>query len=307
MPLDATRQAEIESLLRRERPDLVLQCASLTNPWTILAGEAPGIARLRAAGVALQLPSMLPVALTAARAAREVGRGVFVNLSWPDAVNVILGRLGLAPEVGLGNATMMASRVRAALRRHALEGADRGAAPPLVRVIGGANALWNVLTAKPPEDPAKGCRVYLGDDGRRRDEWAYKGPPLASGSEINELTCASSVAILPALLPGGPAIRASCPGVRGLYGGYPVRVAGGAVSFDLPPGVTMDEAVGFNESCAERDGIERIERDGTVVYTEAARAMVRDIDPVLAEPLAPNRAAERFPRLMAAIERCRAG
>ena len=107
--------------------------------------------------------------------------------------------------------------------------------------------------------------------------------------------------MIEALLPGGSAVHASCPGVDGHYGGYPVCVAGGDVAFDLPPGLTLEDAVAFNASLARDDGIERVEADGTVIYTDAARAILADIDPVLAEPLDPARAGERFPRLIAAL------
>ena len=46
------------------------------------------------------------------------------------------------------------------------------------------------------------------------------------------------------------------------------------------------------------NGIERIEDDGTVIYTEHARRIMADINPILTEPLVPSRAKERFPRLL---------
>ena len=295
LPLDATKAGDVAALLRRERPDLVLQCASLFSPWEILAGDAPRVRRVRAAGVGIQLPAQLPIAIAVMRAVREVGfGGPVINLSWPDGTNPILAKMGLAPTLGLGNATMIWARVRAALRQS-------GDAEPLVRVLGDASTLWAVLRAAPPADPDAGCRVYLGEEGRRGEEWAYRGHPLASGVHLNELTCWSSVPVIEALLPGGSAVHASCPGVDGHYGGYPVCVAGGDVAFDLPPGLTLEDAVAFNASLACDDGIERVEADGTVIYTDAARAILADIDPVLAEPLDPARAGERFPRLIAAL------
>jgi hypothetical protein len=56
-----------------------------------------------------------------------------------------------------------------------------------------------------------------------------------------------------------------------------------------------------------KDGIERLESDGTVVYTHEARAIMAAIDPELAEPLVPQRAIERLPRLIAALTRHRSG
>lgn len=305
--LDAMRQADVESLLRRERPDLVLQCGSLFSPWEILAGDDPHIRAIRSAGVAIQLPAQLPILYSVMSAVRALDLPApVVNLSWPDGTNPIMARMGLAPTLGLGNVTMIVQRVRAALARDAIDHGRNPEEVPLVRALGDASTLWAVLSATPPADPAHGCRIYLGEDGQRGDTWAYRGLPLESGAHLNELTCASSIDVIEALLPGDRAIRASCPGVGGLPGGYPVRIDGGRVAFDLPPGLSLEDAIAFNISLAREDGIARIESDGTVIYTDQARAIMAAIDPELAEPLAPARAAERFPRLIAALTARRA-
>lgn len=295
--LDATSLEDTVALFRAERPDIVLQCGSLFSPWEILAGDDPFVVRLRSAGVGIQLPAQIPILLTVMRAVREAGLDCpVVNLSWPDGTNPIMAKLGLAPTLGLGNATMIWARVRAALGR------EGGGPIPPVRILGDASTLWACLTAERPEDPERGCRVYLGEDGRRDDSWAYRGHPLDSGAHLNALTCWSSLAVLLALLPGGAETCCSCPGVDGLYGGYPVRVAEGKVGFDLPPGVSLEEAVAFNHSLARDDGIAEVREDGTVIYTEAAQQVMADIDPVLAQPLAPDAALGRFGHLVAALK-----
>ena len=302
LPLDATRQGDVEALLRRERPDLVMQCASLLSPWEILAGDAPRIRAMRSAGVGIQLAAQLPILVSVMAAARAVNlAGPVINLSWPDGTHPIMARLGLAPALGLGNATMIWARVRAALRRHAFETGAAPSEPPLIRILGDSSTLWTVLSCARPERAEHGCRVYLGEGGQRGEEWAYRGAPLESGAHLNALTCASSMPVVAALLPGGPAVRASCPGVMGLPGGYPIRVEGGKIAFDLPPNLALEDAVAFNQSLARDDGIARIEADGTVIYTERACAIMASIDPVLAEPLDPLRALDRFPRLVAAL------
>ena len=295
--LDATRPNEVASLLHATRPNLVVQCGSLFSPWEILAGDDPFVARVRSAGVGIQLPAQIPILLTVMRAVRDTGLACpVVNLSWPDGTNTIMAKLGLAPTLGLGNATMIWARVRAALSR------ERGEPAPLVRVLGDASTLWACLTAVPPADPERGCRIYLGEEGRRDDSWAYRGHPLESAASLNALTCWSSLAVLLALLPGGAEARCSCPGVGGLYGGYPVWAGNSRVEFDLPPGVTLDEALAFNRSLARDDGIAEVLENGTVVYTDEARRIMADIDPVLAQPLAPDDAIVRFPRLVAALK-----
>src|ERR1044071_416094 len=59
VPLDAADQPAVERLLRQERPDLVVQCASLFSPWLIPGRSDPAAAALQRAGFALQLPAQL--------------------------------------------------------------------------------------------------------------------------------------------------------------------------------------------------------------------------------------------------------
>jgi hypothetical protein len=63
----------------------------------------------------------------------------------------------------------------------------------------------------------------------------------------------------------------------GLPGGYPAQVEGGRIALDLPEGLAADEAIAMNNGAARWDGIDRIESDGTVVYTSAAREAMAEI------------------------------
>ena len=298
-PLDGTRQQDVEALLRRERPGLVVICASLLNPWEILAATDPRVVRIRDAGVSIQLPSLLPILLTVMRALREVDYpGPVASLPWPDGTHAVLAKLDLTPTIGLGNAGMILMRVRAALRAAALEEGRAIEALPLVRVLGDASTLWHCLAGQPPADPEDGCRVYLGEEGTRADALAYRGHPWPTGFDLNEITTAASLPVLRALLPGEEPLRFTCPGLHGNPGGYPVRIEGQSVDYDLPAGLTLNEAVAFNTRHFHDEGIERVEADGTVTYTDVARAIMADIAPDLTEPLAPDQAIRRFPRLL---------
>jgi len=220
-PVDATKQEQLEDLLAATQPDVVVQCASLLSPWA-LGGRDDAVAEaIRSAGLAVALPMQLPIIHATMRAARAVGfTGPVANLSFPDVTNVVLGRLGLAPAVGLGNASMVALPVRAALR------AERGAdAPlPLVRVIGHHAELFGVMAAEEPADPARRFRVFLGEEGERNDALAYRGYPLPRGSILNEVTAPAAQQVITALLPGQPSARLSVPAPLGLPGGFPVPV-----------------------------------------------------------------------------------
>ena len=57
-------------------------------------------------------------------------------------------------------------------------------------------------------------------------------------------------------------------GPVGLPGGYPVRVSAGRIELDLPDQIDLAAAVDLNNRAARWDGIERVDEDGTVVYTD---------------------------------------
>jgi hypothetical protein len=301
-PLDATRQRDVETLITAEQPDLIVMCASLLNPWEVLAATTAQGRRIRQAGTAVKLCSALPILLSVMRAVRNVDyRGPVASLPWPDGTHPILAKLNLCPTIGLGNASMILMRVRAALRHRARREGQRNSELPLVRVLGDAGTLWPCLAATPPSDPNDGCRIYLGEDGTRADALAYEGHPWPAGFHLNELTAASALPVLKALLPGTERLRFTCPGIDGNPGGYPVRIEGTEVTYDFPPGVELADAVAINTRHVRAEGVERIEHDGTVIYTEAARAIMADIAPELTEPLAPDQAMARFPVLLKAL------
>src|SRR6476660_2306268 len=116
-PLDAGDEGATEQLLRRERPDFVVQCATLLSPWALSGRSDPAAAALLRAGFALQLPAQIVLLRTLLRAAATAGLSApVVNASSPDLTHPILATEGLSPLVGIGNAGMILARVRAALR-----------------------------------------------------------------------------------------------------------------------------------------------------------------------------------------------
>lgn len=166
-----------------------------------------------------------------------------------------------------------------------------------VRVLAHHAHVTPVVLSQPPEDPNARPRVFLGEDGERADDLAYAEPPMRSERGLNALPAASALPLLRALL-GGPPVRTSAPAPFGLPGGFPVRVTEGRVDLDLPPGVDPEEAVAFQWRSARLDGVDSLEPDGTVHFTEEACQALAPFDPELAEPLAPGDAEERFRRLV---------
>jgi hypothetical protein len=279
--LDALRVEDVASLLATSRPDLVVQCASRRSPWELVGRDDPAARAVAAAGIALRLPYQLAVPHAVMRAAREAGfSGPIANLSLPDVTGPILAALDLAPTIGLGNASVIQLRARAAWRATHPDTANA----PLIRVIGHHAQVFDVMQADPPAEPDRRCRIYLDEPGRRDDDLAYQAPGLAPGPRYNHVTAAAALPVLTALLPDAPPVRCSAPAPHGLPGGYPVRIEDQAVSLDLPEGVTAEDAIAFNQRMSTGDGIDRIDGDGTVHFTAACQEAVAHIAADIAEP-----------------------
>ena len=291
--LDGTREGDVEAVLRRVKPDLLVQSASLLSPWLTIGRQDPVAQALAAAGLGVNLPAQLPVLTSVMQAVRSVDfSGPVANLSLPDITHPVLRGRGLAPTIGLGNVSMQLLRVRSALK--AAEETGATSSLPLIRLVGHHKQVYGVMTAERPEDPEARVRVYLGEEGTRADDLAYQGYPLPAGIEYNVVTAASAIPVLLALLPGAEPLRFSAPAPQGLPGGYPVRIADGGVELDLPPGADLAEIVAFHQRIGRGDGIEEIAEDGTVSFTNTAKSAVAALDPALAEPLSPDDVAERY-------------
>ncbi|MFC1912068.1 AMP-binding protein [Chloroflexota bacterium] len=66
------------------------------------------------------------------------------------------------------------------------------------------------------------------------------------------------------------------PGPKGLPGGYSVRVNADGAEVVLPEGITMKEATEVNLKALKYDGIEAIKDDGTIVFTDECRQLVKE-------------------------------
>jgi len=72
------------------------------------------------------------------------------------------------------------------------------------------------------------------------------------------------------------------PGPDGRPGGYPVVVKDRKLSLNLPDGLGADEAVAWNRSFGEHEGL-ILDDDGKVRYSAAARAAFAAHAPAIAE------------------------
>jgi hypothetical protein len=270
------------TMLRRVRPDVILNATTLASWWvrSLLPPEIHD--KLYAVGAGAGAWTAMHLALTAKlmRAVREAGLpALVVNASYPDAVNAVLHRVGLAPEVGIGNVDLAAPAIQ--------QVAARRLGVPMreveVRLVAHHFHSFNLLYL----GHTHGVPFHLEVAHGGRNVTATLGGPqflaavaeegrLPKGAAATYVVAASACRTVLGILRDSGEIS-HAPGPAGLPGGYPVRLLRRGVELALPPGVPLERAIALNEGGQRAEGVERIEADGTVVFTETAHAVLRDV------------------------------
>lgn len=206
---------------------------------------------MKAAGFGVTLPLQMALTAEVSRAAGD-SEAAIVNACYPDCVNVALEQVGLRVTCGIGNAGIVEAFCRARTKTRDSD----------VRVVGHHGHLsgWLLENNSVPQP-----RIWV--KGQEVDA-ARLSPKLDAISEdLNEVTAATSLAVILALFTGDP-LRLSIPGVAGLPGGYPYEVRKRRFKLRLPAGITREQAIAHNQAGERLDGLQL--GDG-VAFTEMAR------------------------------------
>ena len=273
---DLADEGRMARLLADVRPDAVVHSATVQSPRVLnSAALDPGLrAEVGAATFGMWLPWQLWPAAQLTRAVELSGIDTHVvNASFPDVVNVaIWNRFGHGPATGAGNLEVCAARVL----RYVMATTGRPAADIDVSLVG-SHALLTRGTAVPHH-----FRLTVGGadvtDGVDLTAALSSWPEEINwhGDVPNSLYAASAVKNALALV-GAEPLETHVSAPMGLPGGYPAVIGSGTVELRLPPDLDETAAVAINDRAARFDGIERIEEDGTVVYTAESRAAMENL------------------------------
>lgn len=281
--VDMTSREQIGEALAYIQPDVVVQTATLQSWWVLSQLPSEPYRRLAfEARFGPWLPLHLLPAMRLMEACAEVGIEVpVVNVAFPDGVNPVLGGLGLAPATGAGNSDLLHPGIRCLVAR-------RFGAPVTdvdVRLLAHHNHVdlfWTGLEeVEELNSSTFWLRVAIGNEDRTDEVDPSEllreaGRLLPKGRAIAQRT-ASSAAKNALLLLGETPMRTHTSAPVGMIGGYDVLLSKAGVEILWPEPLSPDEAKAVNERAQVGDGIERIEDDGTVHFTEAAASVMHGV------------------------------
>ena len=202
-----------------------------------------------------------------------------VNAAYPDAVNVVLDKAGLAPDVGVGNVANLIPAIRLAIARLAM--CDAGQ----VQVKLAAQHFFSHHVARIGLPAMAHYRLAYrinGQDctGEFDDALIFNSVCThfrsLGGRDDQFLTATSAVSVVENLL-SLDEIETHAPGPHGLPGGYPVRIGMGKVLLSLPYGVSRSEAISANQQGQSQDGIREVHADGSVSFESEQMAIMETL------------------------------
>ncbi|MFY0751110.1 hypothetical protein ACI51W_33165 [Pseudomonas marginalis] len=275
---DLTDIERVTRVLHEEAPDMVVNCASLQS-WRVITGlPRLSFEQLDQAQFGPWLPMHLTLMHHLMQAVKASGIAArTVNAAFPDAVNPILARVGLAPDIGVGNVANLVPALRFSIAR-LLE-----CAPADVQVCLYAQHYFSHYVPRGGLPPRASYRLLY--EVRDRPAAAHL-PAEAIFSTVKSefrrlggidgqfLTACSAVTVIEGLFSPTP-VLVHAPGPLGLPGGYPVWLQEGQIKVQFSADCPQDEAVRINTICQSQDGIDEIHCDGSVTYNPQCMAVMQ--------------------------------
>lgn len=272
--LDLDDIEQTAEIIAHFQPDLIF-CAATRQPLGGTQGLPPALAQqLAQAPMAPRLPFSLSLVyklMQAVRLARKQQTTKVINAIFPDMIHPILQQVDLAPMTGIGDLANNIPAIRLAVARTLkvpLPQVD-------VRLVMAHWVSYWMSRTDVTNAPYHFAVFINGEDCtqlvRSRDIFGQLPTTLKrAGGETGLLMTAASAAVVCRAVLSDQRALTHVPGPNGLPGGYPVEVHAQGIELNLSPDITLETAEQTNKAGLRLDGIERIEANGTVVFTDKA-------------------------------------
>ena len=275
--MDLWNSEQTTETIARFQPDIIF-CAATLQRWGAINTLPPASRkRLYQAQIGPWLPLHLVPVYKLMQAVQKTGLAPkVINATYPDVIHPVLGKVGLAPTTGIGD---LANNIPA-LRKSVSIKLGVPVAQVEIRLVAQHHvSYW--MSRKGNSDGAPFHFIALVNGKDVTADLSISTlfdllPGQLKRTSGNLMTATSAQVVFVDMVNNTGAV-VHVPGPNGLPGGYPVRVGKDGVQVDLPPGISLDEAISINATAQQFDGIERITEDGTVYFVERHMAILKEV------------------------------
>ena len=278
--LDAFNIEKTAKVLQEIQPTVIYNSMTLQSWWVITQLPQEAYKAIDGARYAPWYPMHFVPAYKLMRAVKKSGiKTHMVNAAFPDLVNPALAKIGLAPTVGIGNIDNLLCSMRLV--------AAKMFTVPLrsVTIYMVAPHFFSYYAARYGNDGGAPYYLKVMIDDRdvtpklNKEEFLANVIPLAKrpGSIQAHPVVASSVCKIITGILFDTKELGHAPGPNGLPGGYPIKLSAKGVDVFLPEGITLEEAVDINNRAQVFEGVESIEKDGTVILTDQSAGIFKKL------------------------------
>lgn len=269
---------ETAEILGKIKPKVICTFASLGSWWVTRLLPVEDYKKVGPLGP--WLPNHLTLTYKLMQAVKMSGLDIkVVNAAFPDATNVALGKVGLAPVCGGGNMDIGVQRFKRCIAR------DLGVPFQAVTVYGVGH--HGTFYTRRYDGPFWVKIIVDGQDITKQysnqklmelsHKAGYVGKPQFAEAPVDQMsTAVSFLNNTLAIYYDTKKLQGSVAGPNGLPGAYPVRLSSEGAEVVLP-GLTLEEAIRINEDGGKIDGIEKIKDDGTVVFLDQNVEYMRQV------------------------------
>lgn len=273
--IDLFEVEKTAKLIKSYEPDIICNTTTLQSWWVVGTLPHDIYMKIEEAGFGPWVSMHLTLTKKLMEAVKKSGTNpLVINSSFPDTVNPALGKIGLAPTVGLGNIDCGVTVIRSAISK------KLGIPIGNVDVYACGAHYWNFVTVRFGD--VCGSPYYLkiiAEGNDVTDKFDYKDllkHPRAGGLAVSPVVASSGVKTIKSMINNTNDI-VNLPGPNGLPGGYPTRVNSEGVKIVLPKDVTLEDAIKINEGSNRCDGIDSINENGDITFTEKSYQIMKEM------------------------------
>ncbi|MHA6260714.1 saccharopine dehydrogenase NADP-binding domain-containing protein [Sporosarcina sp. CAU 1771] len=274
--LDLSKVDDATAIIDEVKPDIVINCAVLQTWHVIRQLPKKYYEKISSASLGAWLPCQLGLSYNLMQAIKNSTiNPKVINTSLSCITNPVLANAGIAPTIGIGNVELIEPAVRLMVSKRLNAPMD------MIKVYLVAHHVWWVYPREAGYKKAPYfLKVFVNDKDVttqfNSDELMWDAikqyPP---DTEFTTVSASSTIKNMYALLNPTPIFTHS-PAPNGLPGGYPILLSSAGAELALPEGITELEAIKINEDSHKLDGIERIEKDGTVIYADYTYSILKE-------------------------------